>query len=212
MCQFLKIRYRNFMIISLLTCQIIGIFTNIFYPTNSLRNDKITISSNTFISYGRYYSSFNDAYIYNVIEWSFNTNNESDITVVCMDYLNYLKFDVNDSTSEYERLSVGRKKDSGTIHIPYEDTWVLLFLNFDPNFPITGISVEVEVILDPLYYFIIPLILNMAIIAFFISISIYYKKQSRKNKNSNYICGYFIFLIIYFYFCWFILPYFNYIR
>ena len=184
-----------------------GIFTPLHLSVDSLEKNQVASSYDTQILYGRYYPYIKEAYTFNAIEWSFNTNNKSDITVMWMNYLNYLKLEVNDSTADYEILSTGRKKDSGVIRIPYDEKWVILLFNLDPEFPSTSISVEINVILDPVMYIIIPLVLNVAIITFFISATIYYKKQSKENKFSFMFIWYVMFLIFYILWSFVIYPY-----
>ena len=158
------------------------------------------------ISYGRYIISTNDAYTYNVIEWRFNTNNQSKIVVLKMDHENYQKFYINDSTAEYQILSEGKTKDNGIFSVPYDDEWIILFFNTDSSRSSTDIELDVNILLNPVFYIILPLTLVAIVIALFVMISIYYKRQKKENRLAWYFWMFIIFLGFYIYIFWSFMP------
>ena len=175
-----------------------GIFNASFESSFSARGNQLSLNYNTHIRYGEYYASFNDAYTYNIMEWSFSTNNQSEIIVLKMDYMNYQKFDINDSNAEFQVLSEDRKKDNGFFIVPYDSEWVILFFNVDSSFSSeTDIEIEVEVLYNPIFYFLLPLSLVLSVISSFTIISLYYKRMKKENKVSNYFCVFIMFLIAY---------------
>jgi hypothetical protein len=153
-------------------------------------------SERTSISYGYYIILSNDAYTYNVIEWRFNTSNQSKIVVLKMDYENYQKFYINDSNAEYQTLSEGKTKDNGVASVPYDDEWIILFFNTDSSRSWTVVELDVNILLNPVFYIILP----------FILISIYYKRQKKENKLNCYFWMFIIFLSYYIYLSWSLIP------
>ena len=164
------------------------------------------------ILYGDYYLTTNDAYTYNVIEWSFNTDNQSKIVVLKMDYENYQKFYINDSNAEYQTLSEGRTKDYGITSVPYDNEWIILFFNADSSRSSTHIEIDVKILLNPVFYIFLPLTFILLIIASFITISIYYKRKKKKNKLTSYFCVFIVFLGFYLYIYMTIIPLIQYLR
>ena len=164
------------------------------------------------ILYGDYYLTTIDAYTYNVIEWSFNTDNQSKIVVLKMDYENYQKFYINDSNAEYQTLSEGRTKDYGITSVPYDNEWIILFFNADSSRSSTHIEIDVKILLNPVFYIFLPLTFILLIIASFITISIYYKRKKKKNKLTSYFCVFIVFLGFYLYIYMTIIPLIQYLR
>ena len=164
------------------------------------------------ILYGDYYLTTIDAYTYNVIEWSFNTDNQSKIVVLKMDYENYQKFYINDSNAEYQTLSEGRTKDNGITSVPYDNEWIILFFNADSSRSSTHIEIDVKILLNPVFYIFLPLTFILLIIASFITISIYYKRKKKKNKLTSYFCVFIVFLGFYLYIYMTIIPLIQYLR
>ena len=179
-------------------------FTSISFKTTN--ENKISLSYYDHIHYGEYFDISKEAYTYNIIQWSFSTNNQSEINLLVMDYLNYQKFYINDSTTYFQVLSEGLKKDNGIFNVPYDDTWVFLFFNGDPTYPYTDIELEVKLILNPFFYIFLPISLILVVILSFILISIYYKRLNKENKVSNYFIVFIMFLFIYFSLYWLIIP------
>ena len=164
------------------------------------------------ILYGDYYLTTIDAYTYNVIEWSFNTDNQSKIVVLKMDHENYQKFYINDSKAEYRTLSEGRTKDNGITSVPYDNEWIILFFNSDSSRSSTDIEIDVKMLLNPVFYIFLPLAFILLIIAFFITISIYYKRKKKENRLTKYFCVFIIFLGFYLYIYYTIIPLIQYLR
>lgn len=160
----------------------------------------------TTISFGKYILSTNDAYTYNVIEWRFNTNNQSKIVVLKMDYANYQKFYINDSSAEYQTLSEGKTKDNGIASVPHDDEWIILFFNTDSSRSWTDIELDVNLLLNPVFYIILPFTLVGLIIVSFVLISIYYKRQKKENRLNCYFWMFIIFLGYYIYLSWSFIP------
>ena len=186
---------------------------NNFTVTSSINQDFIhPNSAKTSITYGRYYLSTNEAYTYNVIEWSFNTDNQSKIVVLIMDHKNYQMFSINDSNAEYQILSEGRTKDNGIFSIPYDNEWIILFFNADSSRSLTDIEIGVKMLLNPVFYIFLPLAFILLIIAFFITISIYYKRNKKENRLTKYFCVFIIFLGFYLYIYYTIIPLIQYLR
>jgi len=173
---------------------------NNFTVTSSINQDFIhPNSAKTSITYGRYYLSTNEAYTYNVIEWSFNTDNQSKIVVLIMDHKNYQMFSINDSNAEYQILSEGRTKDNGIFSIPYDNEWIILFFNADSSRSSTDIELDVKILLNPVIYIFLPLTLVALVIALYVMSSIYYKRQKKENRLASYFWIFIIFLCCYIY-------------
>lgn len=175
-----------------------GIFNASFESSFSARGNQLSLNYHTHIRYGEYHASFNDAYTYNIMEWSFTTNNQAEIIVLKMDHMNYLKFDINDSNAEFQVLSENRKEDNGFFIVPYDNEWVILFFNADSSLSSeTDIEIEVHVSYNPIFYILLPLALVLLVISSFTIISIYYKRMNKENKITNYFCVFTMFLIAY---------------
>ncbi|MFX1323254.1 MAG: hypothetical protein ACFFAQ_16595 [Promethearchaeota archaeon] len=143
--------------------------------------DKSTTSLD-YIQYRSYGSSYK--YTYYDIKWSFISSNQNiGITVLAMDYMNYQKFLINDSTVHYYLLSNGLKyKDKGIFSVPYNEYWTIVFINLDPDREITSVTLSVETVINPLIFYIIPSIVAFSLI--FIFILIYF--ISKKLKKESY--------------------------
>ena len=186
---------------------------NSFIDTSSNNQNFLHLNSVKWsIHYGDYYLSTNDAYTYNVIAWSFDTDNESKIVVLRMDHENYQKFYINDSNAEYQILSEGRTKDNGVFSVPYDNEWNILFFNADSSRSLTQIEIEVKILLNPVFYIFLPLTFILLIIASFVSISIFYKRKKKKNRLTSYFCVFIVFLGLYLYIYLTIIPLIQYLR
>ena len=186
---------------------------NSFIVTSSINQNFINLNSvKLSILYGDYYLTTYDAYTYNVIEWSFDTENQSKIVVLKMDYENYQKFYINDSNAEYQTLSEGRTKDNGITSVPYDNEWIILFFNADSSRSSTHIEIDVKILSNPVFYIFLPLTFILLIIASFITISLYYKRKKKKNRLTNYFGVFIVFLGFYLYIYLSIIPLIQYLR
>lgn len=205
--------FNNKIVIPIILISILlGIINTTLISSFSVRGEQLSLNYHTHIRYGEYKASFNVVYTYNIIEWSFTTNNQAEIIVLKMDHMNYLKFDINDTNAEFQVLSENRKEDNGFFIVPYDNEWVILFFNANSSLSRTDIDIEVDVLYNPIFYFFLPLALVLSVISLFTIISIYYKRMNKENKVGPCFCGYLMFLFVYLYACWGIFPLIQYLR
>ena len=144
---------------------------------NEFNKSTTSLHFNQYKSYGSYKYNYYD------IKWSFNSSNQNiGITVLALDYLNYQKFEMNDSTVHYYVLSNGmRYQDKDVFSVPYNHFWVILFLNLDPDQESASVTLSVETYLRPLIFYIIPSIVAFSLIFMFILIYVISKKFKKES-------------------------------
>lgn len=200
--QYLR-RHKLKLLITFILIIILGAFFLTFRSyviSNTLKiESKLKLSSykaTTSLEYGEVKYLMSSAYTYNDIKWSFASSNQNiGITVLIMDYINYQKFQINDSTVDYYVLSNGQRyNDNGFFSIPYNDYWAIVFLNLDPDQEETIITLSIERVLNRWTFFIIPSIVTFSLISIFIIIHFISKKLK---KESYAYCPIFYIVIFY---------------
>lgn len=177
----------------------------IFNTLNIESKLKLSLNKSTIsLEYGELRSLMTSAYTYNDIKWSFASSNQSiGITVLTMDYINYQKFQINDSTVHYYILSNGQRyKDKGFFPVPHKDYWAFVFLNLDPDREETTVTLSIETVLNIWIFLIIPSIVTFSLIFTFVIIHFITKKLK---KESYAFCLIFFFVVFYIYYMMFML-------
>jgi hypothetical protein len=187
-----------------------GIFV-VFFPINDIKFSKVHIATQqkAYLDYNEYYPAhFQPAYTYHSIQWSFSSVNGSKITVLAMDYANFHYFDINVSSVNYYILSDGNRiSDTGIFNIPYDNYWVVVFLNKDPTITISSLIItNTELVIDPFLFITLPIILITIVIISFLIISFYFKKRKQENKTGSIFCFFLMFLFIYVYISIYLIP------
>lgn len=167
-------------IISILIIFMPGVFVLPVYSKAVFKGE--SVKSTTPLGYTgyRFYGSYK--YDYYNIKWSFFSSKQNiGITVLAMDYENYPKFIMNDSTVHYYKLSNGLKyKDQGIFSVPYNEYWTVIFINLDPDRETVSLTLSVETVLNPLIFYIIPNIVAFSLIFMFIFIYLISKKLKKE--------------------------------
>ncbi len=125
-----------------------------------------------------------------------------------MDYANFRDFDINITTVNYYTLSDGNRiNDNGMFSIPYDNYWIVVFLNKDPTLTITSLIIpNTELVIDPFLFITLPILLISIVIILFLIISFYFKRRKQENKASYLFCFFLMFLVFYAYISIYLLP------
>ena len=183
------------------------------YPSHQNESSMINTSYQRDITlYYNNYDSFGigEAYTFTGIVWNFSSLNNTKITVLAMDYLNFKRFDYNFSSYQSYTLSDGTKSsDTGIFNFPYDDYWMIIFFNNDSTSSRTDIYITLDDIMNPFIFIMLPIILCVSIVLLYVGISIYYKRIKQENNIGGTLCIFINFLFGYIFAYFFIIPYYS---